>query len=61
MREIQAGSNFVSQNPAVAHFGISDAEIIDNIQVMWPDGENTVLEDVNANQFLLINHPLKGQ
>ena len=33
MREIQAGSNFVSQNPAVAHFGISDAEIIDNIQV----------------------------
>lgn len=57
MRELRAGSNFVSQNPVLAHFGLSDAELIDEVQVDWLDGETVVLQNVTPNQFLIIDHP----
>jgi len=57
IRELRCGSNFVSQNPVDAHFGLGDIDTIDNIQVLWPDGETTNLDNVVANQFLVISHP----
>jgi hypothetical protein len=39
MRELRIGSNFVSQNPVHAHFGLGEAELINEVQVNWPDGE----------------------
>jgi len=57
IRELRAGSNFVSQDPAEAHFGIGDATIIDELEVQWLDGKNTILNNVGINQFLTINHP----
>jgi len=56
-RELRAGSNFVSQDPAEAHFGIGDATIINELEVQWLDGKNTPLENVNINQFLTISNP----
>jgi len=56
MRELRASSNFVSQNPVQAHFGLGKAELINEVQVNWSDGEITVLENVSPNQFLVINH-----
>lgn len=53
-REIRSGNNFVSQNPAEAHFGLADAQTISNLRVVWPDGEETMIEDVNINQFVTI-------
>ena len=55
MREIRAGSNYVSQNPTRAHFGVGDAEVIDEIRIHWPDGEETVRLGVAANQLLNID------
>lgn len=57
MRELHAGSNFVSQNPVLAHFGLGEAELINEVQVDWLDGETTVLQNVTPNQFLIIDHP----
>jgi len=57
-REIRSGNNFESQNPAEAHFGLNKAKLIDEIRIRWPDGEITILEEVEANQFLKISHPL---
>jgi len=57
MRELRAGSNFVSQNPVQAHFGLGDAELVNKVQVNWLDGEITVLENVSPNQFFIIDHP----
>jgi len=57
MRELRAGSNFVSQNPVLAHFGLSDAELVNKVQVDWLDGKTRVLENVSPNQFLAIDHP----
>ncbi|MCH7533886.1 MAG: CRTAC1 family protein, partial [Gemmatimonadetes bacterium] len=56
VREIRAGSNYVSQNPAEAHFGLGDATSVD-LSVRWPDGMTSNLSDVAANQLLVVSHP----
>jgi len=58
IREIRAGSNFVSQNPAYAHFGLGSAEVLDDIDIEWLDGSTSNLQNVAANQFLVVGHPL---
>lgn len=58
IREIRAGNNFVSQNPAYAHFGLGSAEAVDDIEIEWLDGSTTNLQNVAANQFLTVDHPL---
>ena len=56
VREIRAGTNFSSQNPAEAHFGLGDATSVD-LTVRWPDGMMSNLTDVPANQLLVLSHP----
>ena len=56
VREIRCGNNFVSQNPAEAHFGLGTAEFVD-VTVTWPDGSQTALAGVAADQFMTISQP----
>ena len=56
VREIRAGNNFVSQNPAEAHFGLGDATSVD-LSVRWPDGFVSNVSNVAANQLLVLSHP----
>ena len=56
IREIRAGGNYVSQDPAEAHFGLGQEQSV-TVSVRWPDGNLTVLQDVAANQLLVIPHP----
>ena len=58
IRELRAGSNFVSQNPVYAHFGLGAAEVVQDISVEWPDGSTSDLFNIAANQFLTVDHPL---
>jgi hypothetical protein len=54
MRELNANSNYVSQNPVEAHFGLGEASNIDEIKIVWPGGDESVIENVDADQFLII-------
>ena len=54
MREIRAGNNFVSSNPAEAHFGLGDWQGPFNIRVEWLHAQTTHLHNVAKNQFLTI-------
>lgn len=54
IREIRASNHFVSQNPAEAHFGLGSATTID-MTIFWPDGGQTVLNGVAANQYLTVS------
>jgi len=56
VREIRAGSNFVSQDPAEAHFGLGDATSVD-LLVRWPDGVISMVSDVPANQLYVLCYP----
>lgn len=55
MREIRAGTNFVSAEPLVAHFGVGAAGVVDEVVVEWPDGTVERHEDVGVNQELSIS------
>jgi hypothetical protein len=57
MRELRAGSNFVSQDPAEAHFGLGASLTAESVTILWPDGETTELRNVDANQLLEVEHP----
>ena len=52
MRELRCGSNYVSQNPTEAHFGLGNA-VSARVRV-WPDGEVQQLGRVRARQRLVV-------
>ena len=53
MRELRCGSNYVSQNPTEAHFGLGNA-VSARVRVVWPDGEVQQLGRVRARQRLVV-------
>lgn len=54
MRELRAGSNYASQNPVVAHFGVGSATVVDELRVVWPDGDVTTLTNLLADQLVTL-------
>jgi hypothetical protein len=53
-RLIQAGTSYLGQEPAEAFFGIGDATGVDRVEIEWPGGMQTVYENIDVNQVLLI-------
>jgi enediyne biosynthesis protein E4 len=53
-RDIAAGDSFMSTHDPRPHFGLGPAEMVDQIDVTWPDGTHSVRHGVKARQFLRI-------
>ena len=56
-RDIAAGDSYLSTHDPRPHFGLGSVEIVDEVDVKWPDGSHTVKRQVKARQFL---HVRKG-
>ncbi len=56
IRESRCAASFLSQNTADLHFGLGDAKTVDTIDIRWPDGTTQTLDNVNANQRLVVQH-----
>ncbi|MEO1657792.1 MAG: CRTAC1 family protein [Pseudomonadota bacterium] len=56
-REVMLGSNFASHNPTEQLFGLGDTQVIDTLEVTWPDGAVTTEISVPVDQRLIIRHP----
>jgi hypothetical protein len=54
MREVRAGSSYLSQSDLRMHFGLGPATSIDRIDVLWPSGKTETLRDVAADQLLTV-------
>jgi hypothetical protein len=57
---LRCGTNYVSQDPAEAHFGLGAATVVDELTVEWTDGQSTTLTAVPADQRLVLAHPGAG-
>ena len=54
VRYLDAGPGYLGTNELSAHFGVGRVERIDELRVLWPDGGETVLHDVQADQTLTL-------
>ena len=54
MREVYAGNNYISSNPADAYFGLGANESVDTLRIVWPSGEEKTLRNIEANQMQTI-------
>jgi hypothetical protein len=58
VRQVSAGSGFLSTSSPVLHFGLAEAEQVDSLEVRWPSGQRTLRTGVAANQRLHIQESL---
>jgi len=56
MRLITAGTSFMGQEPAEAHFGLGAATEVDEVVIEWPDGTESVFLNVPANQVVTLEN-----
>jgi hypothetical protein len=59
MQVVQSGSSYLSQSDKRLHFGLGSATFADRIEVTWPDGQSTKLDNARADQILEIRQPTK--
>ena len=52
--EVMSGSSYYSHNDLRLHFGLGTAEVAERIEVTWPSGAKDSVENVKANQIVLI-------
>jgi hypothetical protein len=56
---VNGGSTYLGRSQPVAHFGLGSATVVD-LTVEWPDGTDTVLTNVPANQIITLGPTVAG-
>ena len=59
MREVIAGCNYKSQNELILHFGLADADTIDEIVTLWPGGTTRTVRNLTADRSWTLYPPDK--
>jgi hypothetical protein len=54
VREINNVASYLSSNDTRLHFGLGQAKIVQQIEILWPSGTRQVLKDVPVNQILVV-------
>jgi hypothetical protein len=57
MREVRAGSGYLSCSDPRAHFGLGNEIQVRRITVSWPSGQTQILENVPVDQFRVVEEP----
>jgi hypothetical protein len=57
MRLVQSGTSYLSQDDMRQHFGLGPEKQVDVLDVRWPDGTTSTLQNVKANQILQVEQP----
>ena len=55
MQELTLSRGFQSSVAPELHFGLNKSDKIDELKVVWSQGETQILKDVSANQTLVLN------
>ena len=60
LQELTLTRGYLSSVEPVLHFGLGDLTQVDKLTVTWPDGKQTILETVEANQVLNLDYAQAG-
>lgn len=53
----KSGSGYLGSSDPRNHFGVGGETRIDRIQILWPDGNKQVLEDLPVDEFRIVEEP----
>jgi hypothetical protein len=54
-RDVHLGAGFLSQHETAQHFGLGQADSVDRVEITWPDGQTTTIEDVPVDNRILVH------
>ncbi|MGI8467401.1 MAG: CRTAC1 family protein [Pyrinomonadaceae bacterium] len=54
MREVEAGSSYLSQNDLRLHFGLAENEKIEAVEVRWSDGKTKTVSGIEPNRIVTV-------
>jgi len=57
VRDIRSSSGYLSQSDPRAHFGVGISKKVDRIEVRWPSGRTSTLNNVKVNQVVTVTEP----
>ena len=57
LRDIRSSSGYLSQSDPRAHFGLGSAKTVDHLEIRWPSGRVSTIQNVKANQILTVTEP----
>jgi len=60
LRVRKGGGSYMSTSQEALAWGLGDAATVDRLTIRWPSGTETVLENVPANQTLVLVEPVDG-
>ena len=50
-------TGYLSQNDPRIHFGLAKNQMVDKLEIKWPSGKLQTLENIKANQILIVKEP----
>ncbi len=53
-QEQTSTAGYTSSNLDVIHFGLGDADIVNEVEIHWPDGRKQLLKNVRAGQTIAV-------
>ncbi len=53
-RMVQASSGYLSSNPARIHFGFPTDTVLESLEIIWPNGDETLIEDVTRASWIRV-------
>ncbi|MBT8209884.1 MAG: VCBS repeat-containing protein [Eudoraea sp.] len=56
MQELTLSRGFQSAVAAKLHFGLGENDVIDTLEVVWPDGKHEIQTNIAADNFLTLNY-----
>ena len=51
LQEVRSGGSYLSQSDLRLHFGLGEANVIDKVEIFWPNGAPQVFTHVETNHF----------
>ena len=57
VREINNTASYLSSNDTRLHLGLGAAQVVQQLEILWPSGRRQVLNDVAVNQILDVKEP----
>ena len=54
IREVYPINTYRSQSPSLAHFGLNEIKVVDEIKIYWTSGRIQSFSNVDVNQHLII-------